>query len=89
MSRIEELEAVIKPALDEYSEALSKHGHTWSPETGPVCTCGNFTPRATMQEKSKRRAVGIHIAHEERRANKRYSEHCDELLAEARRNGFR
>jgi hypothetical protein len=85
--RVRDIEAVIQPALDEYSEAMEKHGHG-SVMAPPACLCG-WEPRESMQAKSKRRAVGIHIAHEEKRADKRYSEHCDELLAAARRSGWR
>lgn len=83
------LEQVITPALDAYGEALAEHGHTgYSHGETSRCVCG-WAPRESMQTKSKRRAVGIHIAAAEKKAEKAYSAQVDTLLAEARKGGWR
>lgn len=76
---------VIQPALDAYAAALDEHGHQ-SYSAGAVCICG-WEPRATMQDKSKRRAVGLHASAAQKRASKAYDKEAARLMAEAYKPG--
>jgi hypothetical protein len=77
------LEEVIKPALDAYGEALNEH---WALTMTPGCGCG-WTPRETMQDKSKRRAVALHVSAARKRAEAVYDAESARLMDEARKPG--
>lgn len=81
------LDEIIAPALDAYSTAVAKHGHTTYGAPVVGCICGWQPSRSTIRQ--PRRAVGIHIAAAEKRASTAYSAQVDELLEQVRGDGRR
>ena len=70
-----EVERIIEPALDAFSDEIARHGHDYD---HGGCRCG-WQPRTTRYP---RRSTGLHIAAAEKRADRQYDAESARLLRE-------